>query len=172
MILSGAQHINIRPNGRMLLSMVMVTLIFAILMCSCSSYTLVGDGRGDWSHELCGGYYLVKVNSKCISLTYKENSNDSFTEYVLPPFFVTSYQLHKPYICVEGILTEGSFATEKELSEKKVTYYIVNYESNEIIGPFESYDEFFSQCESLAIKLNIHWNSTQDIEQSKQLGDG
>ena len=166
MTLSGVQHINIPQSGKTMIKVVPVILVLLIFLCSCTtdfSYWLVGDGRGDWTYELFGGYALSKVNSSCIVLGYNDDPDSTGHEFVLPPYFVTAFQLHEPYILLEGIPTEDSFATEEELNERKLAYYIVNSDNHEIMGPFDTLDDLENQCDAISVEIDSQWYDTQDI---------
>ena len=164
------QHILIQRNGRIYVRLIfVVALIFIFFLNSCSSYWFVGDGRGDWSTELLGGFYITKVNSYEILVTYKETPVDVSATIVVPKYFVDSYQVQGSYIILKGIKTEGTVASKKELNDMILSYYIICVENSEILGPFDTYDEFYDKCKTLELDITRDWVKTQGTEKT---GDG
>lgn len=160
MILNGLLPIHIQQNGRMLLKVTIAVLAFALLLSGCSADWWVGDGRGDWTLDLYEGYAISKINSNEILLVHKENPNDLGGSIILPNYFVMAYQLHEPYICLEGIHTQEISASEDELNDMVLGYYLVDATNGEIIGPFESYDDFAESCSSLGLEMKDEWIKT------------
>lgn len=143
----------------------MVALVFLMFFLnSCSSNWFVGDGRGDWSTELLGGFYITKVNSYEILVTYKETPTDVSATIVVPKYFVVSYQVQGSYIALKGIKTEGTVASKKELNDMILSYYIICVENSEILGPFDTYDEFYDKCKTLELDITCDWVKTRSRE--------
>lgn len=165
--MNGSPLTHIQQNGRMLLKMTLIAVILSVLFCGCSSYWLVGDGRGDWTLDLKEGYAISRINSREILLIHKENPDDAGGEIVISNYFITAYQLYEPYICLEGIKTQGMAASEDELNNMVLSYYIIDTTSAEVIGPFESQNGFIEHWSSLGINLEEEW-----IKTSKKTGDG
>ena len=132
-------------------------LALALFLSSCSADWLVGDGRGDWILDLCEGYAIAKINSKEIVLVHKENPNDSGGSFVLSCYYVISYQLYEPYICLKGIPTQGTAAAEDELKSGARSYYLVDTSNDDVFGPFESYIDFAEYCNSLGFSPEEVW---------------
>lgn len=162
MILNGLLPTHIQQNGRMLLKATIAILVFTLFLSACSAEWWVGDGRGDWTLDLYEGYAISKINSNEILLIRKENPSDSGGSIILPNYFVTAYQLCKPYICLEGIHTQKISASEEELNDMVLNYYLVDTTNGEGIGPFESYDDFIKRCSSLGLNIEDEWIKTNE----------
>ena len=157
MILNGLLPIRIQLNGRMLLKLTIAALVLILFLSACSVERWVGDGRGDWTLDLYEGYGISKINSNEILLVRKENPNDSGGSIILPNYFVIAYQLHEPYICLEGIHTQEISASEDELNDMVISYYLVDTTNGEVIGLFESDDDFMERCSSLGCICPKYW---------------
>lgn len=162
MILNGLLPTRIQLNGRMLLKVTIAVLVLILFLSACSVEWWVGDGRGDWTLDLIEGYGISKINSMEILLIHKENPNDSGGSIILPNYFVIAYQLHEPYIYLEGIHTQGISASEDELSNMVLSYYLVDTTNGEVIGPFESCDDFVERCCSLGLEIEDEWTKTNE----------
>ena len=157
MILSGLLPIHIQQNGRLLIKVTISVLVVALSLCACSVDWWVGDARGDWTLELYEGYAISKINSNEILLIYKEDPNDFGGSIVIPNYFVLTYQLHEPYICLEGIRTQKMSISEDELNHKILSHYLVDTTNGDVVGPFESDEDFIQHCNSLGIELKNEW---------------
>lgn len=162
MILNGLLPTRIQLNGRMLHKVTVVAIALTLFLSACSVDWWIGDGRGDWTLDLIEGYGISKINSKEILLIHKENPNDSGGSIILPHYFVISYQLHEPYIYLEGIHTQGISASDDELSNMVLSYYLVDTTNGDVIGPFESRDDFVELCSSLGIEIEDEWAKTAE----------
>lgn len=161
--MNGVRHIRILRIGRKLNSLIIIILAFTLFLNACSynrqlqselSEFFFGDGRGDWSFELCSGYSIIKTNSKGVTLGYKEKPDDSGWSHVISNnYFITSYQMYEPYIILEGIQHKDIFISEDELSNAILSYYFVDTTSGEVKGPFESYDDLAEYCCSVELEL-------------------
>ncbi len=161
MILIGMLSTRIQLNGRMLLKVIIVAVVLTLFLSACSADWWVGDGRGDWTLDIHKGYAISKINSNEILLVFKKNPNDSGGSIVLPNYFVVAYQLQEPYICLEGIRTQRMSASEEELNNMALSYYIVDTNSDDIIGPFEFYEDFVKHCDSLKLEMKDEWIKTR-----------
>ena len=160
--MNGMLPTRIQLNGRMLLKVTIAVLVLILFLSACSVEWWVGDGRGDWTLDLIEGYGISKINSMEILLIHKENPNDSGGSIILPNYFVIAYQLHEPYIYLEGIHTQGISASEDELSNMVLSYYLVDTTNGEVIGPFESCDDFVERCCSLGLEIEDEWTKTNE----------
>ena len=160
--MNGLLPTRIQLNGWMLLkvTVALLALTLALFLSACSVDWWVGDGRGDWTLDLYEGYGISKINSKEILLVHKENPNDSGGSIILPKYYVIAYQLHEPYICLEGIHTQGLSASEDELSDMVLSYYLVDTTNGEVVGPFESREDFVESCSSLELEIEVEWTKT------------
>ena len=161
MILNGLLPTHIQPNGQMLLKVTIVTLAFILLLSGCSVDWWVGDGRGDWTLDLCAGYSIVKINSREILLGYKE-SPDAPGRSIISNYFITAYQVHDPYIFLEGIQTQKITISDDELRNRVLKYYLVDTTDGEVVGPFESYDGFVEHCSFLGLEIKEEWIKTKN----------
>ncbi len=150
----------IRQNGKAFCRVLVTVLILLSVMCGCSADWLFGDGRGDWTVELCGGYTLTKVNGYEIVFGHKMDSPAAGSSILLPNCFISAYQVQEPYIFLEGIPTKSWAASEEELQSKTRNYYLVNTDNGEISGPYESFDALSNDCGSLAIEIPEEWVQT------------
>ena len=157
MILNGLLHIRTRQNGWILCKVTLAVLVLTLFTSGCSADWWVGDGRGDWTLDLNEGYAISKINSNEILLVHKANPNDSGGSIVLPNYFVTAYQLHESYICLEGVRTREISISEDELYDMALSYYLVDTTNDEVLGPFESRDDFVKRCSSLGLEMEDEW---------------
>ncbi len=164
MTLNGLPHTLIQLNGRMLLKVTIVALVLILFLSACAADWWVGDGRGDWTMDLYEGYGISKINSNEILLIHKENPNDSGGSIIIPNYFVIAYQLHEPYIYLEGIHTQEMSASKDELNNMKISYYLVDTTSGEVIGPFESYNDFVECCSSIELEIDDEWRKTNKTD--------
>ena len=162
MILNGLQPIRTQQNGQLIIKATIVIVVVALLLSACSADWWVGDGRGDWTLDLYSGYAISKINSKEILLIYKENPNNSGGSIILPNYFIMAYQLHEPYIFIAGIHTQGLSASEDELNNGMLSYYLIDASDGKVIGPLETHNDFADCCNSLGLDLKDEWIKTRD----------
>ncbi len=155
MMMKGSLLTHILQNGRKLLNAAIAMLVLTLFLSSCSAEWWLGDGRGDWYLELINGYCIDKVNSKEIVILNKKNPVGQ--RFVVPNYFVTAYQLHEPYICLEGIQTQKLPISEDELNARVLSYYLIDTTNDEVMGPYESCDAFAEHCSSLALEIDDEW---------------
>ena len=160
--------IRIQQNGSAPIKAIVFIVILTLLLNGCSvGDQLVGDGRGDWTLSLRNGYAISKINSKEILLIHKKNDSDSNGSIVIPRYFITAYQLQEMFICLKGILTQGMIATEEELENMQLSYFLVNTATGEILGPYESEDEFRELCQLFSIKISDRWETPHNPDFSE-----
>ena len=154
------QRTHIQLNGKMCRRMITMILACSLLLSGCSTDFcdwLVGDGRGDWTLDLISGYCIVKVNSRCIEIGYKDDPEDSSCSNVIPLFFVTAYQIEDPYIAIEGIPTQKFSITDEELVSRNLNYYLIDTVKGTLDGPYETMDDFNIHCASFGLKIEDEW---------------
>ena len=155
------QHTRIQQNGLMFVKIFLVLLITVSMLSGCSDYWFVGDGRGDWIIDIYAGYAIDKVNSDSIYLVHrKKNENVGVTvnEIVIEKYFVTGYQVHPPYIFVEGIHTQSiGGISDDEWERRELNYYLIDTATDEISGPFLSEDDLSAFCNSLEMLFVSQW---------------
>lgn len=162
MTLIGQLHSHIPPNGQILIKAVIVIIALSLLLGGCSAKWWVGDGRGDWTLDVCSGYYISKINSREILFVHKAKPDDSGSKIIIPNYFVTAFQTQEPYIFLEGIQTEKITISDDELDRREIKYYIVNSIDGTVIGPFETYDALLHMCNSLALEIQDEWSKTEE----------
>lgn len=140
---------HIRQNGRKLTRAVIVILAFIFAFSGCIRNGFEGEGRGDWYLDLCNGYRIDRVNSGQIVVIYNIDQVNSGGSIVLKNFFVTAYQIHEPYICVEGIQTQNPIISEDELNCRTLSYYMIDSDSGNILGPFDT-DKAFGDFDTFS----------------------
>ncbi|MBR5219016.1 MAG: hypothetical protein IKV89_04725, partial [Clostridia bacterium] len=116
-----------------------VLLLFSL--CACGS---------DWSFELINGYSIERINSHSIIL--KKDG-----QYVITNFFVTSFQIHEPFVCIKGIKTLNRSATEEEIRARVTVCYLINTETGELTGPYENEEDFRAYCKEVGVTMDELW---------------
>ena len=155
--MNGMRLTPIKLNGRMLINTTAALLVFSLLLTGCSLEWWFGNGRGDWTLDLCSGYAISKINSYEILLVHKDNPGDSGGTIVIQNYFVTGYQIYAPYLCVAGICTQAATVSEEELEAMTLCYYLVDTTNEKVTGPFENYDDFVAYCNSMALEIEKEW---------------
>lgn len=114
----------------------------------------------DGSIDLCNGYYITQHNRLQIHLTYMK-VDDIGNNILIDDFFITGYISSDPYIFVKGIHSQESTLSDEERSNGDIVYYYIDSLENNIVGPFESYEEFLKHCEAKAMKIFETWETTK-----------
>ena len=162
----GLQRIIIQKKLATMFKLILVILVLLLVLTGCSLHWLVGDGRGDWREELSNGYAVIKVNSYEIVLGHQDRASSPGWSTVITNFYVTAYQQNTPYIFIEGFHTEDTSATSAELENHQAVFYLVDTETNEIVGPFESKDDFIAYCSAQALEVPTDWEMTANHKTS------
>ncbi len=138
---------------------IVLVLLFAAVSVTLSGcrYLLIFAGRGDYEIELFNGYYITRVNSRCIVLSYKDDPEASGSSAGLDRFFITGYQLYEPYIGLAGIDTHDVYITDEELDLRVTTYYLIDTVQGNVAGPFESIDAYTQYCATLNLDVREGW---------------
>ncbi len=162
--MSAPRPVRTLANRRALIRLLSITLLVCICvsLSGCSLHSLVGDGRGDWTLELFGGYGIVKVNAYCINLVRLLEDGAGST-YIIPNFFVQGFQTSEPYILLKGIRCEGEFATDEELKSTDYSFYLFNTADGMLAGPYASFDELAHSCADYALLVQDTWLSPQSL---------
>ena len=169
MIMNGSQPIHTRQNGKMFLKIIATILVLSCILSGCSLEWWLGDGRGDWTMELFSGYSISRINGHQIVLGYKKSPEDVVYTTVIANYYVAAYQLHEPYICLEGIQTRSFSASDEELTTKDPSYYLINTVNGDIIGPFEYLSAFSDHCALVGVDITEEWTQTKTGDGSKPL---
>lgn len=132
--------------------------VLLLLLCGCKSTNLnceSGDDYDDFVIHLARNYYIAESNSHSLHLC---RENDGLLLFAIKYFYVRHYIVTDNYIYLEGICTERwERATNEELAENKLFYYSVSLQSDEVFGPFETYDEFVSFCNVDFENCDLQW---------------
>jgi hypothetical protein len=158
------QPMNIRRNGKALFKTIIVALTVMSTLCACSAYWFVGDGRGDWTLDLFDGYVICRVNSYEILLGHKENPADAGGSIIIPNFYISGYQLYKPYICLEGVRTKKMAASDEELNNMQLSYYLIDTTTDEVFGPFTTFDDLVKYGDSIQLEISESWIKPQKAD--------
>ena len=78
-------------------------------------------------------------------------------------YYVYAVCVAGEYILTSGIPTKDAFATDAELEKTDRTYYAVNYETSEILGPFTQEGEVRVQLSDIFATSELAWIYTKDI---------
>lgn len=162
--MSDSRPVRTLASRRALIRLLSVTLLLCICvsLSGCSLHSLVGDGRGDWTLELFGGYGIVKVNAYCINLV-RQLEDGAGSTYIIPNFYVLGFQTSEPYILLKGIRCENTFATDVERSSTDYSYYLFNTANGMLAGPYASFDELASFCADHALLVQDTWLSPESL---------
>ena len=153
----GMQTTHIRQNGRRLLNMAIVILVFALLFSGCSADWWIGDGRGDWTLDLCAGYSIARINSCEKLFVHNANPDAPGSSIIISNYFVTAYQVQEPFILLEGIPTPKITISDDELRNRVLKYYLVDTTDGEVSGPFDSLDDYVEYCGSKGVEMKDNW---------------
>lgn len=102
---------------------VVAVILFTIIM----ALTKIGLGTGDWKYELKNNYQIWRVNSKEIIIGKEEDG-------VLTPSInenVVKFKYNDNFVLV---------GTNNNFNEDNLKYYIINLDTDEIIGPLNEKD--------------------------------
>ena len=102
---------------------VVAVILFTIIM----ALTKIGLGTGDWKYELKNNYQIWRVNSKEIIIGKEEDG-------VLTPSInenVVKFKYNVNFVVI-GIIID--------FKEDNLKYYIINLDTDEIIGPLSEKD--------------------------------
>lgn len=102
---------------------VVAVILFTIIM----ALTKIGLGTGDWKYELKNNYQIWRVNSKEIIIGKEEDG-------VLTPSInenVVKFKYNDNFVLV---------GTNNNFKEDNLKYYIINLDTDEIIGPLSEKD--------------------------------
>ena len=147
MISDGMPYIRMKHAGKKCKYFFCIIAIL-LMLCGC---------RGDWSIQLINGYSIDRINSREVCLCYKENPNSSRSTCVMYCYYITAYQVQEQYILLEGISTEESAATDKELESEERIYYYIDTVDHTISNPIQSKELLHDCCEELSIPISDLW---------------
>ena len=153
--MNGMQHMNTQQSGHRLLSLISAILTMLLFFNSCAG------GRGDYTIELLNGYAVSKINSREMLFGKKDGITETSYTIVISHYFVKAFQLHDPYILLQGIETKELCISDEELEANKRVYYFVDSSSENIVGPFETIDQLSTCCNLYEIVLLDEWTSIE-----------
>lgn len=155
--MNGMLHIRTKQNGQMFRKFTVFVVLLSLILSGCSTKSVDGMGRGDWTIPLFNEYAIEKVNSSQIVISLKDSPSYVGASIVISNYFVTSFQLHDPYICLRGIETQSEFISEDELRSRVLVYYLINTNDHKITGPFEVEKDYTDYCSSIPLSLHEYW---------------
>lgn len=155
--MNGMLPLRMQRSGKRSLRFMAGLLVWIFMASGCSFFS-PGDGRGDWTLDLCGGYCICRVNSREKVLIYKEDYADSGGKFVLETnYYICAYQMDEPYVFLKGIQTKRWVISDEELKSRDFQYYLVDTDHDEVIGPSSSEEEFAEVCISEGTEMPKEW---------------
>ncbi len=102
---------------------VLAVILFTIIM----ALTKIGLGTGDWKYELKNNYQIWRVNSKEIIIGKEEDGmlTPSINENVV------KFKYNDNFVVI---------GVNNDFNEDNLKYYIINLDTDEIIGPLNEKD--------------------------------
>lgn len=102
---------------------VVAVILFTIIM----ALTKIGLGTGDWKYELKNNYQIWRVNSKEIIIGKEEDGmlTPSINENVV------KFKYNDNFVVI---------GVNNDFNEDNLKYYIINLDTDEIIGPLNEKD--------------------------------
>lgn len=131
-------------------------LICTLLLSSCSAW-LENEDWENYGIVLVEKYYITAPERDRVKFS-KENDNISGVyQYLIPNCHVEAYYIHENYICISGIHTEAIQASDEELENGKIEYYLFNIETESLEGPYENFDTFEAHCNTKGFSVVDKW---------------
>lgn len=158
--MTGMLPTRIQQIGLMLIKVIICSITIIAVLCGCSNDWLSGDGRGDWTVNICGNYALSKVNTDEIILIQKYESDLPGGNIVIPNYYILAYQVQEPYIFLEGLVSQKMSISAEERENNQRSYFAVLTTDDTIIGPFESYDLLIDYCTAHNLLITDEWKIT------------
>lgn len=159
MTMSGPQHLHKLQNGKRILKISILFLVLCLTLLGCAAQVasfVPGPGRDDWVVQLSDQYCIVKENNRAKKVCTVTDSIGVY-EYVLPNFYATKYHVADAFISIEGIPTEGIFASDGELSSDNYQYYLIDVHNGCIYGPYDSESSLIESAIYDDIDVNLVW---------------
>lgn len=106
---------------------IIISIVAVILFTIIMALTKIGLGTGDWKYELKNNYQIWRVNSKEIIIGKEEDG-------VLTPSInenVVKFKYNDNFVLV---------GVNNDFNENNLKYYIINLDTDEIIGPLSEKD--------------------------------
>ena len=172
-IMNGVCRI-LKKNARIVLVVCLLLCFSCLIMTSCAplirplidsfDYSdLFGNwnSQGDWTYDLVGGYLIVRTNSVTISLGKYENV-DLSTYKPAVDSYITCFAYNDNFIVIRKLDVPDEYDQEDilKMDFEQAKYFIVDVNTDDIYGPYDSEEEFQSQCENLNIGDLKDWIAT------------
>lgn len=106
---------------------IIISIVAVILFTIIMALTKIGLGTGDWKYELKNNYQIWRVNSQEIIIGKEEDG-------VLTPSInenVVKFKYNDNFIVI---------GVNNDFNENNLKYYIINLDTDEIIGPLNEKD--------------------------------
>lgn len=159
--MSGQQHSHKPQSGKQILSLAILLLVICSILLGCTDRVasiLPGPGRADWELPLFEQYYLIKGNNSSIKIC-KATDVSGLYENVLTYFYVTKYSVFEPFICLEGIPTDGLFVAEDELASDNRQYYLLDVRDENLYGPYDTEESLIKSDLAKGIDVSLVWET-------------
>ena len=140
-----------------ILSLFLVSNCFMLSSCSCDSVTewvlselLEGwNPTGDWRCYLINDYYIIRSDATRIILY-----NDDPNRYVNLPMvdkYITCFAYNDRFVAVRKLDVPEGYGPDDifEMNFDEAKYFIVDTETDEVYGPYESAEDFESGCKEI-----------------------
>lgn len=161
MTMSGLQRSHKLQGGKQFLNLAILMLVICLTLLSCTDHILSvipGPGRADWEVQLSAQYYIIRANSSSKKIC-KATDTPGLYENVLSNFYVTKYSLLDTFISLEGIPTDGIFASDEELASSIRQYYLLDIQDGGLYGPYETADSMMESDLTKDINGSLVWET-------------
>jgi len=136
---------------------VTVLVIIVVSFTSCS-------GLNDWEYSLPGGYAVIKINSQNVVFSKVESDGT-----ILLSRFITDFCYNDSYIALKRIPMDNIDRNEMididSYDLSMIEYYLVNIESDELLGPF-NFDEYTEKIVEFKVGELCEWTNTKSRPKS------
>ena len=140
-----------------ILSLFLVGNCFMLSSCSCDSVTdwvlselLEGwNPTGDWEYDLIEDYSIWRINALDISLV-KISDVGTHANPVIGSY-ITCFTFNNQFIAVRKLDVPEGYDQDDifEMNFDEAKYFIVDTETDEVYGPYESAEDFESGCKEI-----------------------
>lgn len=122
---------------------IIISIVAVILFTIIMALSKIGLGTGDWKYELKNNYQIWRVNSKEIIIGKEEDG-------ALTPCInenVVKFKYNDNFVVV---------GVNNDFNENNLKYYIINLDTDEIIGPLNEKD-----LSSQTTNITMDWIKTK-----------
>lgn len=145
---------------------VLCVLSLLVLLAGCFGL----GGSGDWDYPLPNDYVISRMNAVDIQLV---KMRTEYSGHSIIPRFITEFAYNDRYVGLERLPLDDGFRSVEELNRLLKTrtaedceYYLVDTETDTVLGPFDAAG-FAAACEESGAgdlgewieTSSLHWNS-------------